>query len=161
MYLLHWTHQSVLLALLTEWVLGGVAVTDMFPFPSIFTAYTVILFVASVLLLFMLLTKTPLGQLRASGKGTRPLWFPWHRLHLPCGRKPPQDPDSPAKALLTFFHAISIPRPVRKSIHDITHTGRIMLSRTAASPACPGRGSFYCTPRNAQCRSGRRCCTRR
>ena len=103
MYLLHWTHQSLLLALLTEWVLGGVAVTDMFPFPSIFTAYTVILLVASVLLLFMLLTKTPLGQLRASGKGTRPLWFPWHRLHLPCGRKPPQDSDSPAKALLTFF----------------------------------------------------------
>ena len=76
MYLLHWTQQSLLLALLTEWVLGGVAVTDMFPFPSIFTAYTVILLVASVLLLFMLLTKTPLGQLRASGKGTRPLWFP-------------------------------------------------------------------------------------
>ena len=161
MYLLHWTQQSLLLALLTEWVLGDVAVTDTFPFPSIFTAYTVVLLVAAVLLFFMLLTKTPFCQLWASGKRTRPLWFPWHRLHLPYGRKPPQDSNSPAKALLTFFHAISIPRPVRKSIHDITHTGRIMLSRTAESPACPGRGSFCCTPRNAQCRSGHRFCTRR
>ena len=109
-YLFYRTQPPLLLALFTERVLCGVAVTDAFPCPAIPTAYSrvsVVLLVASVLLLFMLLTKTPFCQLLASGEGTRPLWFPWHRLHLPCGRKPPQDSDSPAKALLTFFHAIS------------------------------------------------------
>ena len=31
---------------------------------------------------FMLLTKTPLCQLRTPGKRTWPLWFPWHLPHL-------------------------------------------------------------------------------
>lgn len=114
-YFLNRTQHALLVTLFTERVLGSVTVTDSLPRSAVPTAYsrvTVVLLVAAVFLLLMLLTKAPFCQLRASGKGTRPLRFPWHLTHLLMAkRKPPQDSNVPAKALLTFFHAISIPRP--------------------------------------------------
>ena len=84
-YLLHRMQHALLVALLTERVLCGVAVTDSLPGTPIPTAYsrvTVVLLVAAVLLFLMLLTEPPVRQLRASGEGTRPLRFPWHLPHL-------------------------------------------------------------------------------
>ncbi len=63
MYLLHGYKDSFLLALLTERVSAGVAVTDTFPRSAVPTAYsrvTVVLLVATALLLLMLLTKSSL-----------------------------------------------------------------------------------------------------
>jgi len=62
-YLFHRYKDSSPLALLTERVSAGVAVTDTFPRSAISTAYsrvTVVLLVAAVLLLLMLLTKSSL-----------------------------------------------------------------------------------------------------
>ena len=85
MHLLHGTQQSLLVALLTERVLLRIAVTNSFPRPAVPTAYsrvTVVLLVAAVLLFLMLLTEPSVCQLRTAGKGTGPLWFSWHLLHL-------------------------------------------------------------------------------
>lgn len=100
------SHQDPLfITQFTERMALHVTVTDTFPSPSIPTAYSrisVILLVASVLLLLMLLAEPSIGQLRTTRMRTRSLWFSWHFLHLPSHRKSLQR-ISPLKALLILF----------------------------------------------------------
>ena len=89
-YFLHRPQQSFLLALLTERMLGCIAVTDTLPCPPIPTAYSrvaVVLPVAAVFLPRILLSQTPFPQLLASREGTQPLQFPLELPPLPMGKK--------------------------------------------------------------------------
>ncbi len=131
-YFLHRPQQSFLLALLTERMLGCIAVTDTLPCPPIPTAYSrvaVVLLVAAVLLPLMLLTEPPFRQLRASGEGTRPLRFPWHLPHLLIGIK---------KAPAGFFCSCEVPLDIFSCYQHTTsktkcHARKVdtFISRTA------------------------------
>lgn len=81
MHLFYRTKQAFPVALLTERVLGYIAVTDSFPRPAIPTAYSrvpVVLLVALVLLPLVFLTEPSLCQVGAAWKRTGALWFSWH-----------------------------------------------------------------------------------
>lgn len=83
MHLLRFYEPAFPLASLTKWVCIHVPVADAFPCPSIPALgcrVPVILFVPLVLFSLMFLTEPAIRQLRTAGVGTRPLWFPWHRL---------------------------------------------------------------------------------
>lgn len=92
MHLLRLDEPAFPLALLTKRVCIHVPVTDAFPCPSIPALgcrVPVILFVPLVLFSLMFLTEPAIRQLRTAGVGTRPLWFPWHRLTSFGHRKSP------------------------------------------------------------------------
>ncbi len=96
---------TLFVALLTEWMLLDIAVTDALPRTTIPTAYSrvsVVLLVALVLLAFMLRAKPTICQVGAAGMGTGTLWFSWQLASPPFGHK-----ESPAglvthKALCDF-----------------------------------------------------------
>ena len=83
MHLLRLDEPAVPLALLTKRVCIHVPVTDAFPcssVPALGCWVPAVLFVTLVLQLLMFLTEPAIRQLGTAGVGTRPLWFPWHRL---------------------------------------------------------------------------------
>ena len=83
MHLLRFYEPAFPLAPLTKQVCIHVPVTDAFPCPSIPALgcrVPVVLFVPLILQLLMFLTEPSIRQLGTAGVGTRPLWFPWHRL---------------------------------------------------------------------------------
>lgn len=83
MHLLRFDEPAVPLAPLTKRVCIHVPVTDAFPCPSVPALgcrVPVVLFVPLILQLLMFLTEPAIRQLGTAGVGTRPLWFPWHRL---------------------------------------------------------------------------------
>ena len=93
----------------TERVCLYIAVTDSFPRPPVPTAYSrvpAILLVASVHKLCMFLTEPPVRKFRTAGIRTRPLWFPWHLLHLRWGIKKATHRISPknGSALYAIFY---------------------------------------------------------
>lgn len=107
MHFLRSYQNSLFITQFTERMTLHITVTDTFPSPSIPTAYSrisVILLVASILLLLMLLAEPSSGQFRTSGIRTWSLGFSWHSLHLPLHihRKSLQR-ISPLKALLILF----------------------------------------------------------
>ena len=127
MHLFYRTKQTFPVALLTERVLGYIAVTDSFPRPAIPTAYSrvpVVLLVALVLLPLVFLTEPSFRKVGTAGKGTGALWFSWHLatsfLHKESPRRitPTKAPGSYA-----VFDAISIPRLKANIISQSGHHG--------------------------------------
>ena len=112
MHLLRLGKPAFALAPLTKRVCIHVPVTDAFPRPSIFSfdcRVSAVLFVSLVLQFLMLITEPPIRQFGTAGVGTRPLWFPWHRLTSLSGQK-----ESPAGLLpqgcsVFYFAIVMIP----------------------------------------------------
>ena len=107
MHLFHRTKQTFPVALLTEWVLGYIAVADSFPCPAVSTAYSrvpVVLLVALVLLFLVFLTEPSLCQVGTAGERTGALWFSWHlATSFFAQRKPPQDYSHEGSRFLCSF----------------------------------------------------------
>ena len=102
--------EPALKALLTQRMLGDIAVSDTLPstsIPAFGLRTAVIFFIACVFLLLMHRTVPTVSQVGTAGIGAGPLWFPWHCFtSLSRIRKALQ--DFSRKALVCFSLSIII-----------------------------------------------------